>query len=143
MASFRMSSGSSRVSMSGGGGGLASMRAGSVYGGAGGMGVRVSSGGSSRMSAGFGMGGGGGGGPGTPGRRIPDAPGHQEQTGDGDRRVQETAGRRGQRECQSERWLETLVRVVRQLVQLQQRHHSHQDSGHHRDSGGEHRDRVN
>merc|ERR1739838_668226 len=62
MASFRMSSGSSRVSMSGGGGGLASMRAGSVYGGAGGMGVRVSSGGSSRMSAGFGMGGGGGGG---------------------------------------------------------------------------------
>merc|ERR1712168_577073 len=67
MASFRMSSGSSRMSMSGGGGGsMGAMRAGSVYGGAGGFGVRVSSGSSSRLSsgfgggAGFGMGGGGG-----------------------------------------------------------------------------------
>jgi len=58
MSHFRMSSGSTRVSMSGGGGGM--MRAGSVYGGAGGMGVRVSSASSSRLSSGFGMGGGGG-----------------------------------------------------------------------------------
>merc|ERR1719436_772427 len=44
----------------GGGGGAIGMRAGSVYGGAGGMGVRVSSASSSRLSAGFGLGGGGG-----------------------------------------------------------------------------------
>merc|ERR1719436_2235587 len=36
------------------------MRAGSVYGGAGGYGVRVSSAGGSRVSSGFGLGGGGG-----------------------------------------------------------------------------------
>jgi len=62
MASFRMSSGSSRMSI-GGGGGVSmggAMRAGSVYGGAGGYGVRVSSASSSRLSSGFGMGGGGG-----------------------------------------------------------------------------------
>ena len=66
--------GSSRLSMSGGGGGrISAMRAGSVYGGAGGSGVRISSAGSSFSAgggggygmgggAGFGAGGGGGGG---------------------------------------------------------------------------------
>ncbi|XP_067107968.1 keratin, type I cytoskeletal 13-like [Osmerus mordax] len=54
--------GSSRLSMSGGGGGLISaMRAGSVYGGAGGSGVRISVGGYGMGGgAGFGDGGGGG-----------------------------------------------------------------------------------
>ncbi|XP_046894406.1 keratin, type I cytoskeletal 13-like [Hypomesus transpacificus] len=67
-SSFRSSSGSamgsSRLSMSGGGGGrISAMRAGSVYGGAGGSGVRISSSSSSFSAGGgggYGMGGGAG-----------------------------------------------------------------------------------
>ncbi|XP_067282571.1 keratin, type I cytoskeletal 13-like [Pseudorasbora parva] len=60
--SYMSSGGSSRVSVSGGGAGrISAMRAGSVYGGAGGTGVRISSASSSRsFSAGGGAGFGGG-----------------------------------------------------------------------------------
>ncbi|XP_026087306.1 keratin, type I cytoskeletal 13-like [Carassius auratus] len=60
--SSRSSMGSSRFSAGGGGGGISSMRAGSVYGGAGGSGVRISSASRSMASAGSGSGFGYGGG---------------------------------------------------------------------------------